>query len=163
MAKAKGSDPHEIIKLDEIDKKILKYLQHNGKASLRAISKEIASNVSTVKKHLDDLVDNDVILDFVARINCWKIGYREMVLISIRVNNSVKIQEICDSLEQIEEINAIYQVSGSFPLFCFAKCVEKMDQINLLERIKTVPGIEEISTQVVLQRIKEDMRVQIPI
>jgi Lrp/AsnC family leucine-responsive transcriptional regulator len=153
---------HEIVKLDPIDKKILKYLQQDGKASLRAISKEISSNVSTVKKHLDKLLEKDVILDFVARVNCCKIGYREMVLISIRVNNSVKIQEICESLEKFVEINAIYQVSGSFPLFCFAKCVEKMDQIELLERIKMVNGIEEISTQVVLQRIKEDMRVRIP-
>ena len=161
MAKVSGKD-HEIVKLDLIDKKILKYLQQDGNAFLRAISKEISSNVSTVKNHLDDLMENDVILDFVARVNCCKIGYREMVLISVRVNNSVRIQEICENLEKITEINAIYQVSGAFPIFCFAKCVEKTDQIDLLERIKTVKGIEEISTQVVLQRIKEDMRVRIP-
>ncbi len=153
---------HEIYKLTDIDKDILKFLQKEGKASLRAISKEIHSNVSTVKKHLDDLLENEVILDFVARVNCCKIGYREMVLISVRVNNSVKIQKICEDLERINEINAIYQVSGPFPIFCFAKCVEKTDQIDLLERIKMVKGIEEISTQVVLQRIKEDMRVRIP-
>ncbi|QEE15319.1 Lrp/AsnC family transcriptional regulator [Promethearchaeum syntrophicum] len=148
--------------LDEIDKKILTLIQEDGKASLRTISKTIGSSISTVKNHLDRLNEIEVIKRTIAVVDCCKIGYTEMILISIRVNSSVGIQEILDHLEEIEQINAIYQVSGNYPIFCFAKCVEKEDQINLLEDIKKTKGIDEAVTQIVLKRVKEDMRVKIP-
>ena len=151
------------VDLDEIDKKILTFIQEDGKASLRTISKAIKSSLSTVKNHLDRLNEIEVIKRTIAVVDCCKIGYTEMILISIRVNSSVGIQEILNNLEKIEQINAIYQVSGNYPIFCMAKCVEKEDQINLLEIIKKTDGIEEAVTQVVLNRIKEDMRVKIPL
>ena len=85
-----------------------------------------------------------------------------MILLFIKINSTVGIQETLCNLEQIEEINSVYQVSGSQPIFCTAKCIEKNDQINLLEKVKMIKGIEEITTHVVLQRVKEDMRVRIP-
>jgi len=156
------SNAHEKVHLDKIDKKILTYIQDDGKASLRTISKVTGSSLSTVKNHLDRLNKIEVIKRTIAVIDCCKIGYTEMILISIRVNSSVGIQEILDNLEEIEQINSIYHVSGNYPIFCFAKCVEKEDQINLLEDIKKTKGIEEVVTQIVLKRIKEDMRVKIP-
>ena len=157
-----NNNSHKKVQLDDIDKKILTYIQDDGKASLRTISKAINSSISTVKNHLDRLNDIEVIKRTIAVVDCCKIGYTEMILISIRVNSSVGIQEILDNLEKIEEINSIYHVSGNYPIFCFAKCVEKEDQINLLEEIKQTEGIEEAITQIVLKRIKEDMRVKIP-
>lgn len=148
--------------LDEIDKKILTFIQEDGKASLRTIAKAIGSSISTVKNHLDRLNKIEVIKRTIAVVDCCKIGYTEMILISIRVNSSVGIQEILNDLEEIEQINAIYHVSGNYPIFCFAKCVEKEDQINLLEVIKKTNGIDEAVTQIVLKRVKEDMRVKIP-
>ena len=147
--------------IDEIDRKILRFIQKDGRASLRTISREIGSNVSTVKHHIDRLRNEEVILDYIAIVDCCKIGIHEMLLIFLRVNNKVGIQEIFKDLGDIPEINAIYQVSGNFPIFCLAKCIEKTDQIDLLEIIKKIPGVEEMSTQVVLQRFKEDMRVPI--
>ncbi len=148
--------------LDEIDKKILTLIQEDGKASLRTISKTIGSSISTVKNHLDRLNEIEVIKRTIAVVDCCKIGYTEMILISIRVNSSVGIQEILEDLEKIEQINAIYHVSGNYPIFCFAKCIEKEDQIELLEIIKKTKGIDEAVTQIVLKRVKEDMRIKIP-
>lgn len=157
-----SDDTSHKVYLDEIDKKILTYIQEDGKASLRTISKAIGSSISTVKNHLDRLNEVEVIQRTIAVVDCCKIGYLEMILISIRVNSSVGIQDILDDLEKIEEINAIYQVSGNYPIFCFAKCIEKEDEIILLENIKKTKGIEEVVTQIVLKREKEDMRVKIP-
>jgi len=157
-----NSNNHKKVNLDEVDRKILTYIQDDGKASLRTLSKAIGSSISTVKNHLDRLNEVEVIKRTIAVVDCCKIGYTEMILISIRVNSSVGIQEILEKLEEIEQINSIYHISGNYPVFCFAKCVEKEDQINLLEEIKKTKGIEEVVTQIVLKRIKEDMRVRIP-
>ncbi|RLI64304.1 MAG: hypothetical protein DRO88_07700 [Promethearchaeia archaeon] len=153
---------HQEVELTQLDKQILQILQENGKASLRSIAQKLNSSVSAVKNHVDKLTETGVIQSYTALIDCCKIGYKEMLLLFIRVSNSVPISEIFDKLAKIDKINAIYQISGTYAIFCMAKCVEKEDQILLLEVIKKIIGIEEIHTQVVLQRIKEDLRVKIP-
>ncbi|UYP45721.1 putative HTH-type transcriptional regulator [Candidatus Lokiarchaeum ossiferum] len=159
---------HEKIDLDELDRKILSYLQEDGKASLRKIEKHleqkygIKSSISAIKNHIERLTNQGVIKDYIAVLDCCKIGYREMLLLFIKVNSSVSIKDTLCQLQTIDAINAIYQVSGNQPIFCMAKCVEKENQIDLLEKVKKIEGIEEITTQVVLQKVKEDMRVSIP-
>ncbi len=152
----------DIVVLDEIDKKVLHILQKDGKTSLRTIADKIGNSVSTIKSHVDRLMANGVIENFIAVVNCSRIGYFEMLHFYIQVIPTIKLQTVANSLIDFPEINFICHVSGDFPLFCIAKCVERSDQVDLLERIKSIYGIEKIRTQVVLQRFKEDMRVRIP-
>ncbi|MHA1522661.1 MAG: Lrp/AsnC family transcriptional regulator [Promethearchaeota archaeon] len=159
----KQLDPFpKIIPLDGIDKKVLRILQEDGKTSLRSIAERIGNSVSTVKSHVDRLVANGVIENFIAVINCNKIGFREMLHFYIQVASAIKLQTIVDDLLKIPQINVIYNVSGDFPLFCIAKCVKRQNQVDLLESIKSINGVEKIRTQVVMQRYKEDMRIHIP-
>lgn len=158
---------HTAVNLDPIDKKILELLQEDGKRSLQDIVEllekdHITSNISTVKRHIDRLKENGVIKDTIAVVDCCRVGYREMLILSLRVNTRVSMNHILEDLNKIKEINCIYQVSGNYPILVMAKCVEKENEIHLIEEIKKVDGVEEIITQVVLRRVKEDMRVKIP-
>ena len=152
----------EVETLDCLDRKILTLLQDDAKLSLRTIAEITEHSASTIKSHIDSLVDRNVIENFIAVVNCNRIGYREMIHFYIQVHPVVKFQQIIDALLKIPELNAIYHLSGEYPLFCIAKCVEKQSQIALIENIKGIHGIEKITTQIVIQRIKEDMRVSIP-
>ena len=152
----------ESINLDTIDKNILRQLQLDGTLSLRKLSKATGSSVTAVKNHLDQLKQKEVIKRTIAIIDCCKVGYHEMIIFTLRINAGVPIMDIFERLESIEEVNAIYQTSGNYPILCMAKCITKDNQINLLERVKEIDGIEEVITQIVMRRIKEDFRVIIP-
>lgn len=188
MANTKKNGKHEIIQLDSIDRKILRVLQEDGKASLRQIADKIKSNVSTVKNHYDALVEKGVIKKTTALIDCCKIGYQDMLIFHLRVNNSVPIEDILQRLvvtrppatfaedgseidwsthmtedeKLLSRINFVYMVSGSFPIMGMAKCISKESQIDLIEAIKRINGVEEVTTQVVLKRVKEDIQLDIP-
>ena len=77
----------------------------------------------------------------------------------IRVNSQASIVDVISNISKFTEINCLYQISGTYPLFAIAKCIEKKNQIELVEKVKSVPGVEEVRTEVVLNRIKEDMRL----
>lgn len=162
-AKQQINNQHaEPVELSDLDKKILTALQKNGKASLRNLSEITGSSVTAVKNHVDTLTELGVIKGYIAVVDCCKIGYNEMLIITLRINTRVKIEKILEKLDQIESINSIYQISGQYPILCMAKCVSKEQQMDLLERVKQIEGIEEAITQVVMRRIKEDYRVKIP-
>ena len=147
--------------LDELDKEILRLLQKDGKASLRTLAKATGYSVSAIKNHLNHLTKEHVIKDIIAVIDCCKVGYQEMLLIFLRVNTNARIEKILDDLSKNEEINVVYQISGTNPIFCMAKCVEKEEQLELIEKIKEITGVEEVIIEVVMRRVKEDMRVRI--
>jgi len=159
ITKSNGIEP---VKLDEIDRMILKELQSNGKMSFRDLAKKTGYGVSTIKKHVDRLEEQKVIKDIMAIVDCHKLGYTEMLLLFIRVNSSVKIDQILAKLDAIEKINAIYQVTGNYPLFCMAKCIGKIDEMQVIETVKAIPGVEEIITNIVLKCKKDTLCLKIP-
>ncbi|TFH31373.1 MAG: Lrp/AsnC family transcriptional regulator [Promethearchaeota archaeon] len=120
-------------------------------------------SVSTISKRVKILKEEGVIKYPTTVLDCSKLGYQEMVLIYLKTNLKRPIVEIMEDLAKIPKLNAIYQISGDYCIFCLSKCADKMEQIEILELLKKVPGVENLKTAVVLQKAKEDMRVFIDI
>ena len=53
-------------------------------------------------------------------------------------------------------------VTGEYPLFIMAKCLDHEDSMRLIDQLRNLPGVEEVKTQIVLDKIKEDPSVTIP-
>jgi DNA-binding Lrp family transcriptional regulator len=43
-----------------------------------------------------------------------------------------------------------------------AKCQNHKESMSLIEKLRNLPGVEEVKTQIVLDRIKEDHTIIIP-
>jgi DNA-binding Lrp family transcriptional regulator len=85
-----------------------------------------------------------------------------MVIISLRVNSKQPIEEIKNKIEQMDKIKYGYIVTGEYPLFIMVKCLDHDDSIHLIKELRNLPGEEEVKTQIVLYRIKEDTTIIIP-
>ena len=95
-------------------------------------------------------------------IDCRHLGYREMIMVSVRVNSSKSLRELKSKIEQMEKIKYAYIITGEFPLFVMAKCLDHEDSLKLIESLRNLPGVEELKTQIVLDKIKEDPSIIIP-
>ncbi len=49
-----------------------------------------------------------------------------------------------------------------YPIFAIFKCLDNNNAMSVIERLRNLPGVEEIKTQIVLDRIKEDHTIIIP-
>ena len=61
-----------------------------------------------------------------------------------------------------QEIKYAYIVTGEYPIFIMFKCLDHEDAIGLIEKLRNLSGVEEIKTQLVLDKIKEDHTIIIP-
>jgi Lrp/AsnC family leucine-responsive transcriptional regulator len=129
------------IELDREDREILDLLQNDAKLTIKEISEKVG---------------------YVALIDCRQLGYREMVMASLRVNSAQPIEQIKVKIEEMEEIKYAYIITGEYPLFIMAKCQDHEDSMNLIQKLRVLPGVEEVKTQIVLDRIKEDTTIIIP-
>jgi len=147
--------------LDEIDKKILELLQENAKITISKIAQTTKMSQTAIRSRIQRL-EKSLIKKYVALIDCHNLGYREMVLASLRVNSSQPLEEIKSKIEKMVQIKYAYVVTGEYPLFVMFKCLGHEDALGLIESLRNLPGVEEINTQIVLDRIKEDHSIIIP-
>jgi DNA-binding Lrp family transcriptional regulator len=147
--------------VDDIDKKILELLQEDAKMTISKIAQTTKKSQTAIRSRIQRL-EKTLIKKYVALIECRNLGYREMVLASIRVNSSQPLEEVKAKIEEIEQIKYAYIVTGEYPLFVMFKCLGHEEALGLIEKLRNLPGVEEINTQIVLDRIKEDHSIIIP-
>ena len=149
------------IELDREDREILDLLQNDAKLTIKEISEKVGKSPTAVRSRLQKL-EKSLIKRYVALIDCRQLGYREMVMASLRVNSAQPIEQIKVKIEEMEEIKYAYIITGEYPLFIMAKCQDHEDSMNLIQKLRVLPGVEEVKTQIVLDRIKEDTTIIIP-
>ena len=160
-----------IEQLDEVDKQILELLQEDGKLTIKEISTKLTKKSKLTKNQnmsqtairaRVQKLEKNLIKKYTAIVDCQHLGYREMVLASIRVNSSQSLEQLKEEIDKIIEIKYAYIVTGEYPIFTMFKCLDHMNAMSLIEKLRNLPGVEEIKTQIVLDRIKEDHTIIIP-
>jgi len=157
----------EIKIVDAIDKQILELLQEDAKITINQIKMKIKENLEEEKSQTAirsriQRLEKDLIKKYVALIDCRQLGYREMVMASLRVNATKPLEDVKTQIEGMEKIKYAYVVTGEYPLFIMAKCLDHSDSMGLIEKLRNLPGVEEVKTEIVLDRIKEDHSIIIP-
>lgn len=152
---------NEDITFDQTDKKILELLQENAKYTIREIAEKTDMSQTAIRTRIQKLEDT-LIKKYMAIVDCSKLGYREMVLASLRVNSKRPINHIKEEIERMDKIRYAYIITGDFPIFVMAKCQNHNDSMNFIEELRNLPEVEEVKTQIVLDRIKEDHTIIIP-
>jgi len=90
-----------------------------------------------------------------------------VVIASLRLNATKPLELVKPEIESMEKIKFAYIVTGEYPLFIMATCLDHEDWMILIVNLRNLPGVEEIKTEIVLHDIKEEFRftnfLQIPI
>ena len=147
--------------VDETDRMILELLQEDAKLTIREIAEKTDKSATAIRARIQRL-EKDLIKKYVALIDCRQLGYREMVMASLRVNTTKPLDLVKKEIETMEKIKYAYVVTGEYPLFIMAKCLNHQDSMGLIETLRNLPGVEEVKTEIVLDRIKEDHSIIIP-
>ncbi len=164
-----ATDSSKPIEIDETDRLILDLLQNDGKITISKIAEKVSEKLGLEKPKSATAIrarvqklEEVLIKKYVALIDCRYLGYREMVMASLRVNSQQPIEQVKKEIERIEKIKYGYVVTGEYPLFIMAKCLDHEDSMKLIDQLRNLPGVEEVKTQIVLDRIKEDTTIIIP-
>ncbi len=153
---------------DEIDRQILRRLQTDARKSINEIAKEIDMSPTAVRTRvnkLEGLKDGKytgIIRGYFTILDCHRIGYREALLAQLRFSPSQNLETVKQVLEKDPDIKLAYMTTGDFPMLVMGKCISHEQTMELIERLRKLPGVEDVKTQMILERIKENWVVDIP-
>jgi len=140
--------------IDEIDQKIIKILNEDGRASFTHIAQTLEVSPGMIRQRYNRLVEEDVV-QVVAITNPMLMGLTIMAQIGVKVNVN-RFHEIADQIASFEEVIYLVLLTGSYDLFVEVVCRDRNHLLDFLtNKLHSVEGVKEAETFVYLRIAKE--------
>jgi len=145
--------PHGTVELDDLDRRIVKLLRHDGRLAYAQIARVVGVSEPTVRKRVDRLLHVGAIVTM-ARINPAPIGFPIDALIGVRVTRG-RVQEVGRKLAEMENVSYVAYLAGSFDIMIEAYLPDTEGVFKFLnEDLEQIDGITYSETWHVLRTEK---------
>lgn len=144
--------------LDKTDSKVLKNLLVDARQSSRQLALKLGMSTVTILSRIKKLEKQKIIKGYTALVDHEKLGYDLTAIIEI-IAKKDKIVEVENFLSNIENVCAVYDVTGSTDTVLIAKFKGRNELSKFVKNISAKPNIDNTITHVVLNTVKEDFRL----
>lgn len=147
-----------MVKLDELDERILGELLKDSKRSYRQLAKRLGVAVTTVINRIQRMEESGIITGYTIRVDYEKLGYELTVVTEITVSKG-KLLEMEKEIAKIPSVCAVYDVTGLTDAMVVAKFKNRKKLSDFTKGLLSMPFVERTNTHVVLTTMKEDFRL----
>lgn len=148
----------KMIDMDKIDEKILKNLLVDARLSARQLSLKLGMSTVTVLSRIKKLEKEKIIKGYTSLLDHEKLGYDLTAVIEI-IAKKDKLLEVEEKLSKIENVCAVYDVTGNTDILIIAKFKEREEVSKFVKNLSSIPNVENTITHIVLNTVKEDFRL----
>lgn len=142
---------HVDAELDEIDRRILRELEADGRLSGRALAERVTISRANAYARFERLVADGVITGFTARVDPVKVGLTTSayVAMTVRQNNWRDLQA---QLRAIPEVRHMALMGGEFDVMLLVRA-EGNNALRrvVLEQLQTIPGVLSTKTFLIFE------------
>ena len=140
------------------DSELLKHLSKNGKASQRELAEVTGLALGTVSNHLKALEMKVIIKGYSANIDPEKVGFTLSATIHLRITKG-KIMDVQASIAKHPRVYIVYDITGEWDSLVLARFKNREEMDEFIKTTLSQKDIERTSTSLVLNNVKEEMKV----
>jgi Lrp/AsnC family transcriptional regulator for asnA, asnC and gidA len=139
--------------LDDINKRIIELLQHDGRTSYAALASVVGLSEAAVRQRVQRLLESGL-MQIVAVTDPLMLGFVRQVMVGIKVEGNMR--PVADALAAVPEIEYVVICAGAYDLLVEIVCTGDDDLLRLLnETIRAIPGVRSTETFVYLKLVKQ--------
>lgn len=139
--------------LDRIDTVLLAALQEEGRMRLEDLARRVDLSPSSVHDRLRRLQRDGVIRKWTIRVAPEALGLTVLAFVGVRASRPCA--ELVEPLSHIREIEEYHSVAGQLSFLLKLRATSTEHLLELIERLKRIPGVESTETTVVLKTYLE--------
>lgn len=141
--------------MDEIDRRIVALLIDDGRASYRELGDRVGLSAPAVKRRVDHLLEDGVIVGIGARVSARATGRSTGAFVELFCDGSVPPASIRDAMGLLPEVVAAYTITGEADALLHLAVRDTAHLEEVLERIRGHDFIAKTRSTVVLSRLLE--------
>ena len=144
--------------IDQLDAKILRNLQTDGRISFRELASNLGVSTTTVASRVSRLQAAKVIRGYSTIVDFQKLGYELTVVTEILVSKG-KLLEMEQEIAKVPGVVAVYDVTGEIDAIVVSKCRDREELSRFTKGLLSMDFVERTNSHVVLTTVKEDLRL----
>jgi Lrp/AsnC family transcriptional regulator, leucine-responsive regulatory protein len=139
--------------LDSVDRRIIALLRENAKRTFADIGADVGLSSTAVKRRVDRLHHDGVIVGYGARIDPMALGEGIEALIEVYCAERVAPADVGQSLEGLEQVVSAFTVSGEADAVIRARTQSIGDMEKFVEHLRRDPNVVRTKTLIVLSTL----------
>jgi Lrp/AsnC family transcriptional regulator, leucine-responsive regulatory protein len=150
----------EITNIDDIDRRILRALQANGRMSLQELSTSVGLSPTPVARRIRQLEEAGIITGYRALIDEAALGFAISVFVSVRLDRQIDgtLAGFEAAIRAFPEVVDCWLMTGNRDyLLRIATSSLAEFEAFLTGRLTRVPGVAAIESSIPLRRVKGDL------
>lgn len=147
--------------MDDLDIKIMRLLQENGRIKRNALAEAVGLSLPSLSERMKKLEDHGIISGYYTKLNRKHFGLDIMAYILVSMDSSKQFEKLAENAKAAPEILECYSVlgEGSHMLKALVKDTAALEK--LLSKIQSWPGVNHTVSSFILSTIKETTKINI--
>ena len=138
---------------DDLDRKILAQLVENARASFGQIGERVGLSAPAVKRRVDRLVAEGVIIRFAAVVDDDAVGAGTEAFVELYCRSRTNPADIREMVAGLPDVVGAYTVTGEADALLHVKTSSPADLEAVVEQVRAHQNAERTKTTIVLSRI----------
>ncbi len=144
----------------DLEKKILKLLEHDARLSCKTIATMLDIDEDTVRKLIARMEKDKTILGYNTIINWENVGCEgvtAMIEVKVAPEREVGFKNIAERISRFPEVSYVYLMSGTYDLSVMVEGDTMKDVSKFVShKLSTLENVQSTVTHFILKRYKQD-------
>ena len=142
--------------VDPTDLLILKLLKTNARRTLGDIGKHVSLSAPAVKRRIDRLERNGVLLGYTTVVDHAKLGRPFQAFTELRFSGSARVDAIARIADDIPEVEAVFTVAGDPDAIAWIRARDVEDLARVVDRLRGSGQIIGTKSLIILATSRRD-------
>ncbi len=147
-------------KIDDIDLQIIKLLQEDSRKSFNKIASELGIAVGTAASRVKSLEERGILKGYTVIVDPVKLGHSLTAVILIQAEGK-HLTDVEKEVAQLGDTICVYDITGEYDAAVVARFRDRSTLNSFIKNLLNSPYVKRTVTNVVLNVVKEDLRVNI--
>ncbi|WP_028580714.1 Lrp/AsnC family transcriptional regulator [Desulfogranum japonicum] len=149
--------------MDELDRKILKVLQKNGKFSNVQLAEKVALSESACLRRVKLLEESGIIERYVMLVNQRAVGLGNNAFVRVTLDGQQRsvLSQFEEAIHEVPEVMECYMMSGEADYLLRIICRDNDDYIRIHDVLTNLPGVHRVQTSFALRAVVK--KTEIPL
>jgi Lrp/AsnC family leucine-responsive transcriptional regulator len=145
--------------IDRIDRKILKFLQEDGRISTVDLSEKVGLSPTSTSDRVKRLQRDGYIAGFGARLDPHRLGLELLVFVEVSLDKTTPdvFEKFAEAVKRAPEVLECHMVAGGFDYLVKTRVADMSAYRRFLgDILLALPGVKETRTYAVMEEVKSD-------
>lgn len=143
--------------MDELDRRILRTLQADGRTPFAEIARQVSVSETTVRARYQGLVERGIVRT-VAIVDPYALGFQAPAILVLSVEPAA-VDEVARTIERLPEVSYLVMTLGASDLIAEVFCRDLPHLTRLItQQVRCIPGVRSVEVSMIARSHKLSFR-----